>query len=106
LAPRSPRSVRGAVASTPSWRSYECGSRRYAECPSEPAREMAEVRGRLPRGREMAEARREHAPAALAETPRERVPERGAASTGRREGELALAHAQQHLPVGSEGAEL
>src|SRR5258708_10208798 len=67
---------------------------------------MAEVRGRLPRGREVAEARREHAPAALSETPREGVPERWAASTGRREIELTLADAQQHPRVRSEVAEL
>ena len=41
-------------------------SRRVAERPAETAREMAQVRRRLPRAREVTEARREHPPVALA----------------------------------------
>ena len=54
----------------------------------------------------MAEARREHPSAALAETPREGVPERRTTSAGRRQVELTLTNAQQNLRVRSQVAEL
>src|SRR4051812_5270588 len=76
------------------------------ECPREAALQVLEVRGALPRGGKVPEARREHPPGTFLEAPREWESEWRSARAGRVEVELIVGHAEQHARVGPEITEL
>src|SRR5439155_24775650 len=82
------------------------GSVTVAQRPRQPAGQVVEVTGQLPRVREGAERGGEHPPRSLGEAPRQREAERGSLGTGDGVVELVIRNAKEDARVGSKIAEL